>query len=66
MAYEAQPIRLELRASRDPKNPDEIQCSIRNLGSTGKRRVGSDEPDVVGVVSSGQAGLHVPRLPRSP
>ena len=51
MAYEAEPITLELRATRDPKRPDEVECSIKNLGSsaTSKRRAG-DDADVQGVV----------------
>ena len=53
MAYEKEPILLELRAVRDPKNPNEVQCSIRNLGSSGKRRAGNDDPDVQGNVVFG-------------
>lgn len=59
--YEAEPIALEVRARRDPAEPDEVRVAIFNTGApVSADRRAKDGPVVEGVIVFGQARPEAP------
>jgi hypothetical protein len=61
--YEAEPVRLELRAVRDPATPDEVRVAIFNRGPAGQRGLGGEGPVVEGRVVFAAAREPAPIAP---